>query len=83
MNINMSKASAYYIVNNEIKKQDIKELKKELDTLKGVSSVSINNESHSIAVDFDTTGVNMEQIERKIVAMGFGITDSKFENHIM
>lgn len=79
----MSKASAYFTVGNVNGKHDVKELKRELDTFPGVISVSVNDKTESIAVDFDTTGVQQEQLQKRIEKLGYKITDTHFENHIM
>lgn len=79
----MSKASIYFTVDNVNGKHDVKELKRELDTFPGVISVSVNDKTESIAVDFDTTGVQQEQLQKRIEKLGYGILDTRFENHIM
>lgn len=52
-----SKASAYFTLEEISNKHDVKAIKRELDTLPGVLSVSIGDDSKRVAVDFDTTGV--------------------------
>ncbi len=79
----MSKASAYFSISNISSKQDVKELKRELDQFAGVISVSVNDEKGNIAVDYDTTGVEMKQIEKKIEKLGYQITGMMFDNHVM
>lgn len=78
----MSKASAYYLI-ADMKKHDIKEIKKELDTLTGVISVSISLDDMRLAVDYDTSGTDKNKIEEKLKALGFEITKDYAENHIM
>jgi copper chaperone CopZ len=79
----MSKASVYFTISNLEDKHDIKELKRELDAFSGVISVSESDGKKQIAVDFDTTGIKPEQLERKIQKLGYNIINTKFENHIM
>lgn len=79
----MSKASLYFSVTDIDGNHGKKELKRELDTLRGVISVSVNDEAESIAVDYDTTGVKQEQIKSKIKDLGYEITQMRFEDHIM
>lgn len=79
----MSKASIYFTVDDVNGKHDVKELKRELDTFQGVISVSVNDKTESIAVDFDTTGVQQEQLKKRIEKLGYEIIDTRFENHIM
>ncbi|MEG0693305.1 MAG: heavy-metal-associated domain-containing protein [Oscillospiraceae bacterium] len=79
----MSKASSYFTISNLNDKHDTKVLKRELDTFRGVISVSVSDDKGNIAVDYDTTGVNQEQLITAISKLGYQITDTKFENHIM
>lgn len=79
----MSKASAYFTVGNIDGKHDVKELKRELDSLHGVLSVSVNEQTERIAVDFDTTGTEQERIQKKIEKLGYHVSEVQFENHIM
>ena len=79
----MSKESAYFILENMNGKHDLKQIKRGLDTLHGVISVSVNTENHRVAVDFDNTGVTHGQIEKNLNKMGFNITADTGENHIM
>ena len=50
---------------------DVKQLKRELDTLPGVTSVSVRG--GRLAVDYDSTGVRREDIRQKVQSLGFGI----------
>lgn len=79
----MSKASIYFTVDNVNGKHDIKEIKRELDTLPGVISVSVNDRAETIAVDFDTTGVKSDRIEKKLKTLGYEILGTRLENHVM
>ncbi len=79
----MSKASVYFSVSNPVGKHGTKELKRELDALNGVLSVSVNNTNDNIAVDFDTTGVKQDQIKTQLEILGYDITQMRFEDHTM
>lgn len=79
----MSKASLYFTVDNVNGAHDVKQLKRELDTFRGVLSVSVNDRTENIAVDFDTTGVKPEQLETRIEKLGYKITAARLEKHIM
>ena len=57
-------------------KHDVKEIKRELDTLPGVLSVTVSNESR-VSVDFDTTGVQTGRIEKQLTDMGYQVLNSK------
>jgi len=79
----MAKASAYFSLKNVDDNHDVKELKRELDTLHGVISVSVNKISDTVAVDFDTTGVDTHKIKNRIERIGYNIVDIHTENNIM
>ena len=79
----MSKASIYFDLENAGSKHDIKEIKKQLDKIPGVFSVSVGNECGQVAVDFDTTGTNPNQIRNRFKDMGYEISSEHFEEHIM
>lgn len=73
----MSKASAYFTLRSVDGKHDVKEIKKVLDTLPGVSSVSVNEGTNHVAVDFDTTGIQSDRIQKQLEKSGFEILDTK------
>ena len=51
-------------------RHDVKLLKRELDTLPGVTSVSVSS-GGQLAVDYDATGVRQADILEKIPALGY------------
>lgn len=55
----MSKESAYFKLNDLSRKHDTKDLKQELDTFRGVISVSVNTENNLLAVDYDIRSANV------------------------
>lgn len=77
------KASAYYKIDNLGGKHGISDLKRELDTLRGVLSVSVSEKTNSVAVDYDTTGQSCETIQRKIMDLGYGVADIRLDRHVM
>lgn len=79
----MSKQSAYFNLSEINGKHSLKKLKKELDTLKGVSSIIVNVETNKLVVDYDSTGVSFDKIEKQINNMGYEIVSSKNEDYIM
>lgn len=79
----MSKASVYFDLEDISGKRDVAKLKQQLDTLPGVISVSVNAMENRIAVDFDTTGTNQDQLRKKLDGLGFTVSGEQFENHIM
>ena len=53
-------------------RNDVKRLKRELDTLPGVTSVSVSS-GGQLAVDYDATGVRQADILEKIQALGYRV----------
>lgn len=60
-----------------------KELKRQLDKIPGVISVSVTNDRKQVAVDFDTTGTNPEQIRKHLDSFGLKVSGERTEEHIM
>lgn len=79
----MSKESAYFKTENLNGKHDVKQIKKELGSIPGVISASVNLENNRIAVDFDNSGVKHTQIEDKLKKLGLQITADSNQVHIM
>jgi len=79
----MSKASAYFIINEIEGKKDIKKIKNDLNQLSGVISVSMNTVRNSVSVDFDTTGIRKNQLFDRLQKMGYDVSETKYETHIM
>ena len=67
----MAHLSTYFSLEHPASSNDAKELKRELDTLPGVTSVSVSG--GRLAVDYDSTGVRREDIQQKVQSLGFGI----------
>ena len=74
----MTKANACFTVGGISGKHDVKEIKRELDTLPGVLSVTVSNES-LVSVDFDTTGVQTDRIGKQLTDMGYQVVNTKTE----
>ncbi len=79
----MAKESAYFKVANLNGRHGVKQLKRELDAIKGVISVSVSPDNQRVAVDFDDTGVSRGRIEESLGKMGFQVTAETSEKHIM
>ncbi|NLA86803.1 MAG: heavy-metal-associated domain-containing protein [Clostridiales bacterium] len=77
------KASAYFTIDDLGGKHRINQLKRELDTLRGVLSVSVSDKTNSVAVDYDTTGESCESIREKIKNLGYGVSDVRLDKHVM
>ena len=73
----MANESAYFNLDNIDGKHDVKEIKRVLDALPGVASVSVNAETNQVAVDFDSTGVQSDRIQSKLEKAGYTIVESK------
>lgn len=66
----MAHISAYFSLENANGTHDAKRLKQGLDTLPGVTSVSLSGQG-CLAVDYDSTGVRQEEIRQKVQELGF------------
>lgn len=53
----MAKESAYFIAKSIQGNHDVSAIKKKLDTLHGVTSVSVNSVHDLVCVDYDSSGV--------------------------
>lgn len=69
----MPKESISFTLRKVDGKHDVKQIKKTLDALPGVLSVSVNAVSGHVAVDFDTTGVESTQIQEQLEKNGYEI----------
>ena len=67
----MAHLSTYFSLEHPASSHAVKQLKRELDTLPGVTSVSVSG--GRLAVDYDSTGVRREDIQQKVQSLGFGI----------
>lgn len=67
----MSNRSAYFTLTGIHGTHDVEALKHELDMLPGVTSVSVNTRSDFIAVDYDSSGVQRDQIKKQIEKLGY------------
>ena len=68
----MAHLSTYFSLEHPASSHDAKELKRELDTLPGVTSVSVSG-GGQLAVDYDATGVRQADILEKIQALGYHV----------
>ena len=67
----MAHLSTYFSLEQPTDSHGAKQLKRELDTLPGVTSVSVSG--NRLAVDYDPSGVRREDIQQKVQSLGFGI----------
>mgnify|MGYP002472264054 FL=1 len=68
--ISMVHLSTYFSLENAGDKHDEKLLKRGLDMLPGVTSVSLSDRG-CVAVDYDSAGVRQEQIRQKVQELGY------------
>ena len=66
----MAHLSTYFSLENAGGKHDEKRLKQGLDTLPGVTGVSVSG-SGCLAVDYDTTGTRQDEIRQKVQELGY------------
>lgn len=81
----MSKQSVYFKLNtqNSFDNHKVAEIKKGLGRIHGVLSVSINEKSEKVAVDYDSTGTSREVIAHRLTKMGYNSNLINEENHVM
>jgi copper chaperone CopZ len=79
----MSKETVTFELPQMSQSHDPKELKKGIDTLHGIISVSVNAKSKKVAVDFDNTSTNSEEITNRIRELGFSPQLLERQEHIM
>ena len=75
----MTKANACFTVGGISGKHDVKEIKQGLDTLPGVLSVTVSNESR-VSVDSDTTGVQSDRIGKQIADIDYQVVNCKTDS---
>ena len=69
----MPRESAYMIVERVNGKHDLKEIKRGLDRLHGVTSVSVNPSHNLVAVDYDSSGTSYDVIEHQLNTLGYEV----------
>ncbi|MFT9056436.1 MAG: heavy metal-associated domain-containing protein [Ethanoligenens sp.] len=79
----MSKQSAYFKIPGLSGKHEVKDIKNSLAKIRGVTSVSVNTETDRVAVDYDSTGTNSEDICRHIKKLGMEPQLVDNQNHVM
>jgi copper chaperone CopZ len=64
-------AGSYFHIPELNGRQGVKKLKRELDKIRGVRSVAINETTGRIAIDYDTTATEEDQLRRAIADLGY------------
>lgn len=72
----MARLSTYFSLENAGGQKDEARLKQELDTLPGVTSVSMSG-SGCLAVDYDSTGVRQADIRQKVESLGYELRQTE------
>lgn len=81
--IAVSKQSAYFRVPDLGGDHGSKEIKKSLDAIRGVISVSVNASTNKVAVDYDSTGTSCDSIKGEIKKAGYTAQLLANEDHTM
>lgn len=79
----MSKQSAYFSVPGLNGRHEIKKIKQALDGVPGVFSVSADAAGDGVAVDYDSTGADLRQIEARFREIGLDAELLKNQDHTM
>ncbi len=78
----MAQVSDYYIIDGLKDSRDAYELKSQLSRLAGVKSVSVNHALSRLTVDYDTTGVDRQRIERTAAEVGCSLMRDSGDNQL-
>lgn len=73
--------NAYFIIENVDDKHDLKDVKRSLDQLHGVSSVSVDLATHLVAIDYDSSGASYDKIENRLNKIGYQIAADASDIH--
>lgn len=79
----MPKNSIYFTLDSLSMNRGPKDIKKSLDCIPGVFSVSVNQQSKRVAVDYDDTGTTGKEIIAHIQKLGFEPRQTEHEEHLM
>ena len=77
----MAKQSVQFKLGGVEKKKDVEALKRELDTVPGVLSVSVNTKKGRVSVAFDDTGTGTQLLAGQIQKLGYQVQEAG--SHIM
>lgn len=70
----MSKQSVYLKIDDLSNDHTVKEIKEVVDEIRGIISVSVSRKDSKIAVDYDDTGTNSNEIANAIMDMGYNVS---------
>ena len=63
--------------------RDAEKIKRDLDAIPGVLSVSVSRDCGRVAVDYDTTGPRPDELRDALASCGCGIASERREDHTM
>ena len=73
--------NAYFIVHNVRQKHDVKDIKKMLDGIHGVTSVAVNATHNLVCVDYNSAHTSYDDIEHQLNQMGYEVAaDASYVN---
>lgn len=79
----MSKASVYFSLKQPGGPRDRETIKRKLDEIPGVLSVSVGRDNDRVTVDYDTTGTGPDQLRSKLGEWGFYVQTEHWKEHTM
>lgn len=79
----MSKASVSFTLEYGADRHGSTQIKRALDSIPGILSVSVGRDGGRVAVDYDTTGTGAEKIRELLEKQGFRVAGENTEEHIM
>lgn len=79
----MPKASVYFDLESTADQRDSEEIKRRIDRIPGVISVSVSRGRSRVAVDFDTTGTGPEKLRGALKECGCRVSGERIESHTM
>ncbi|QNK42061.1 heavy-metal-associated domain-containing protein [Caproicibacter fermentans] len=79
----ISKASVYFSLKHPEDQRNCEEIKRNLDSIPGVISVSISRDRDRVAVDYDTTGTGPDRLRNKLGECGCSIEAEHWQEHKM
>ncbi len=79
----MSKASVYFSLGVGHQKSEIGHIRRALQQIPGVNSVSFSRNDGRLAVDYDNHGADVDRIESKMKEMGYTAKAEQQVTHTM
>lgn len=64
-------------------KRDAEQIKRDLDAIPGVFSVSVSRDCGRVTVDYDTTGTGPDELRNRLSSCGCRVAAQRREDHTM